>query len=902
MKSLLFLLFALFLHLPLQVVTISSCGYYSSTNIMAIGAFVDIYDTSQTPLAVLALSDGGAVFASLRADNGDPRVVRVNSNGGFEWFSEQRVATGDSTSYSYYPTALAQDSSAIYLVGYVSASPVKSFIIVYKLADGSYVRSAFLYKSASSASYIKDMIMSSAGTLVFVGYYGSTSTWIGTIDASTLAITQHTITGSSHSIIVPTKIVQASSSYYSIAGTVDSQAYLWVASVSTSWSDDAEYTSNSITAPTITGLAYASSTYGIIVTDTYAKPSWGNGISSTTFTGAQDIVASSDGSGSIVVGYTSGSSFAYYMSTSWGSECIYTGGQTASYSNAVFAAASKYSSSSSTVWVAGYLATSPYFAFVAELSEGVTVLSCSSSVNYLNSACYSSVTSTTCFGLCATCLIKKDINACYSGTSSAQSSAISLFAGRCGSTATHYEKSASACAAVTQTSCHKLCGGECLAANDPEKCAHHCIGPSIEANVITTHLWENICRCKLNMAFNDATQACEVVSDCYALCGSGGCGESNNEAMCVDCVSSATTTAITDSDYVKCSCTGQLGISGSTCAACSVLCDGCSAAADSTECTDCASGSNIDKVGTAAPYTCKCTTQTVLSGSSCLACHVLCDECTQPTLNTKCIACQTGANIVATGTSGAYTCACASQTVLSGSACLACHALCDECTAPGDNTKCKACVSDSNVQKTGSTSPYTCSCKKGTAFSSATGKCEPCYALCDGCLVSADNSQCSACIVSATVKTTGTSAPYTCTCVTQTILSSGACAACHPLCNECLLPSDSTQCLACVSDTNVETASTSSPYTCTCKKGTAYSTSSGKCEPCYDLCDGCTLPADQTACQACISASNIVATGTSGAYTCTCATQTVLSSGACVACHPLCNECVTPGVNTGCKA
>ncbi len=620
-KVLLLLLAVLIL--PRFGAAISSCGSWASYDIMATAAFVDIYDTSAYPPVVLALSDGKAVFASLRSSNGNPRVVKVTSGGDFEWFSEQRVGTGDSAGYSYYPKAMAQDGSAIYLylAGYVSSSPVKSFIIVYKLSDGSYVKSAFLSQSASTASYLQDMIMDSAGMLAFVGYYGSSSPWAGTVDVSTLVATQKTLSGSSYSTLVLSKIIQASTTYYVMAGSANSQSKMWIATVyRSSWAVNQECPCSSCSSIKVTGLTYANNRYGAVGTNTYSEYNnwYGSTTSDDSLAGVQDIVPASNSYGGIMVGYSGGASYAYYVSLDWSnSRCLFDGGQVASYSNIFYTSASKSSSGSTITWVTGYLATSPNYAFIAQLTEVNSVLYCSGyTKNYLNSACYTPVTATNCFGLCGSCLIRKNINGCYTGASSAHSAAISLFAGRCSGSETHYDATTTSCASVTQTSCHKLCGGECLAANDPGKCAHHCIGAAFESNIITTYLWKNICRCKVNMDFDNVTETCKVVTDCYQLCGSSGCGRANDASMCLNCVSTATTTTITDSDFVKCSCTGQLGLSSTGCSACYALCNGCILAANNTQCNDCIVGANINKIGTAAPYTCQCATQTALSGAT----------------------------------------------------------------------------------------------------------------------------------------------------------------------------------------------------------------------------------------------------------------------------------------------
>ncbi len=105
------------------------------------------------------------------------------------------------------------------------------YIIKYKRKDGSHAASAMYVKGSSLLTIVQTLFLDSDGNLIFGGDYGSSgvyTVWFGTVDKSTLTLSEHTIsppcTASTYNYIY--KITEDSGSYI-IAGGCGVK-YLWV--------------------------------------------------------------------------------------------------------------------------------------------------------------------------------------------------------------------------------------------------------------------------------------------------------------------------------------------------------------------------------------------------------------------------------------------------------------------------------------------------------------------------------------------------------------------------------------------------------------------------------------------------------------------------------------------------
>ncbi len=898
-----------FSSLRLSSATISGSG----RDIMVVGDFVDIYYTGNSFPVVLATSDGGAVYATKHSATGSPRVIKVDGSARFQWFSEARPV-GDTQNAEYYPTTIAEDTSGeyYYVGGTKAGSPWVSFVIKLSARDGRCVNSAILSRPGNVNSYLYTMLVDFRGQLVFGGSYGMASNfaaWFGTINKETLTTAERTFTVANSPKVEIRRII-ADHVTFILAGRMESRYYPWMSGVDANdWSCKWDRTFPNhefVDVRAVTALGsgkYAMLTYG-----TYFEIDSAQGFSTTRyFPGAYSMTASSEPGRVVLAGYnyTNHSSFAFTYDPV--GDIRYDQGATAETPGVLFYSASVYPPHNAT-WVAGLIYTTIYLGVVVKL-QTVVPLNCSGlAVNYLNRDCYRPMNSGSCFGLCESCYLPNDINACSAVRPFAYAEAASLFAGRCPMDGTYYDSSATACAPVMQQNCHPLCGGECLAPNNPNKCAHHCAGEKVEPFIDSSALATNLCRCKPGKAYNTATRKCVLtVGNCHPLCDQ--CSEANDSTKCVGCRPDSGALPLTADSVTSCVCPSNSMMINSTCYACHPLCNGCTAPNDQTKCLGCRAVLSVVKSGAVAPYTCYCPANTALSHAACMPCHSMCDGCVAPSDNSKCLACAPISGIDKFGATAPYRCACPPGTALSGNQCLPCHPLCRECIEPNDSSKCMECAEIRNLQKFGNYRPYRCACPPGTELWG--NACLRCHPLCNGCTESDNSSACIDCVnTPGAVVRLGPAAPYHCMCAPGTTTTVGAtCLQCHPLCNGCVAPGDPSKCVSCVGVPNVIAVGQNAPYTCMCDAGSVLE--SGMCvqhSVCHPLCGGsCVRPNDRSACvKSCASTAVQFALG-NGVVACDCAKDSVYNGQMCVpilkkGCHPLCDDagCGSPGDQTMC--
>ncbi len=509
---------------PICRATVSCNG---TKDVMVTAAFVDIYSAGST--VVLATPDGGAVFAAMMTETGNPRVVKVDAEAKVKWFSEARAA--GASEYAWYtPRALVEDPTGpyIYLSGYTSTG--QGFVIKYAEATGSYIASA-VFRKDSEPSAINSMILDSGGNLlVFAGTYGNSPfhTWSGAIDKSSLIMTEHVPVSSYSDYAVFSKVVQDSSGSYAFAGTIwlsdiPYSSYIWLALVDrATWSMTWEsYYSSSVHYTSMSGgirslLAVSTGVFAILADESFYKVVSGLGfaLQADTFGMYGAAVSALDSDKFLLAGAHSltTSSMAYVFDPT--ASCRYDQGEMAQFKRVEFYGLSR-DQNYGYAWATG-IARDRYSAVAAvvKLKEETALVCNTASTNYMNKACYPSLAASNCFGLCSACLISDDMNACVSGTFGAHRYALGLFAGRCAQAGYHYKAVTMTCAPVIQTNCHPLCGGECIAASDPTQCAHHCNGadPYIDDSMLAT----NVCGCRPGSAYSAVAQGC--VSGCFLMC------------------------------------------------------------------------------------------------------------------------------------------------------------------------------------------------------------------------------------------------------------------------------------------------------------------------------------------------------------------------------------------------
>ena len=915
MKSNLFLVLALILGLLPGVFSMSFC--FGAKDFAMMNVYVDTFaasDTNGDMQYVLATSDGGAALIVKRKDTGALRVIKVNVDAKYEWYSEHSVdgATGG----SYSPQGAAEDrtdAGNVYLFVAGIHDSTRSFVIKYKMLDGSYVSSRLFTTTIASYTLakIKDILVDSSGILVFAGTcctsLGACRPWLGKIDSSTLAMTDHSVISSINTDGEIHRMLE-DGGYYVVAGVLNTGLSVWVAKVlKSTWAIDVEWVGTATTtANTVLRLLLSMTSGNYKIQDS----NWrlfdiktASGFSSPTSLPSTYEYTTSLITSTVIIATADPQDATNYMLCYYydlATDCLFVVGSQPINAPGFSASYTDRNPAYSHVWTAGATDQTNHgtllkFAIVTAVTCG------SGEVSYRNQ-CYAKLY-TGCFGLCSSCLIANDQNACTGAGAGSDYYCIGLFAGRCDPTAKAYQYSTGTCETILQSSaCHPLCGGECLALGDATKCTIHCSSRAVDPYIDDSAIAQNTCQCAAVTTYSTTYQRCAFTSNCYVLCGNSECGEINDNAKCFACVSGDNIVATVSGAYTKCVCAPNSLLVGSACLACHIYCSGCTVPADNTKCLACASITNIVQTGAASPYACASPVNSVYSAalSAFLPCHDYCSGCTVTADNTKCLACGAITGIVQTGAISPYTCACPDNYMYNSatSSCLLCHVFCSGCTTSSDPTQCSDCAAITNILKTGTVAPYTCACPTNYVYVSGSSACLPCHALCNECSVPSDSTKCTDCSTGAGVIKTGTSAPYTCACATHTTVSGSACLECDAFCGECTVPADSTKCVDCAAITNIVLTGS----TCACPNNHVYIGASTSCLPCHTFCNGCSATADNTQCSACASITNIVQTGTAAPYTCACPVNAiyVIASTACLSCYPLCNGCSVSGDQSQC--
>ncbi len=849
-------------------------------DVLMTSIFVDSFGVDSAATTVLATNDGGAIFASRRIDNSSPRVVKVDADGRFQWYSEQRVSVGDTASTQYYPYAAVEDpdGTSIYVAGYSSdGSAYAGFIIKYKMTDGSCLGSNSILLEVSTKVFA--LLFDSDGDLVFGGYCLGSDTFYyaaaGIIDKSGLTVTIGTVISAAIQDMYIYRIVEDPVGNYVYAAQSIPDNCLRIGQLSKStltqlW-DFHTTTACSAVGSLIT--LSSGSTYGVICDGNYYVATSASSISAgLIFTGSSAMVTLQDaGMVMILGGDASQYTFAYEFNTA--ASCSYLQGAGAKYYPFKFLSASRYSSYGY-VWTTAVSMSDAPYGFVAKVHE-VTALSCGGLYNYLNRACLP-IISLGCYGLCATCVLPNNLNACRAPQAAAHQNLIQVYAGRCSTSGYHYDFALTSCNIILQSPlCHKLCGGECLALGDNTRCAHHCISRVIEPKVDELRLYQSTCRCKLGYAFNAANDRCEIVTGCHISCGTGGCVVPGDCAQCVNCAAGITTNAISGAEYVACCGAGTIFTAG-VCAPCHVFCSGCIVANDRQQCNAC-SGTVVNLQGTgASPVSCDCVAGTVYDSFSgnCVyttGCHPLClnGKCTVQSSNSACAGCHPSAAAVLVS-SGVYQCTCPSGTLNNVTNCLpiftsGCYPLCgfSGCTALNDPAACLSCASHLNVvsSATATTSVRNCSCAVGTQYITENAICaysSGCSLHCDLCYMQNNASACVACATGISPAFGVDPTLVTCECPTETaIYYNESCVpvvskTCHPLCGPsgCIEPARQDMCISSCASSAIAGVTVGEIVSCACPNGTRLNSAAGcvldvTCDP---LCASCR---DQDVCASC---------------------------------------------------
>ncbi len=742
-------------------------------DVMAVAAYVDEYRHNSWPPVVLATADGGALLAM--STIGCVRMIKVDSNADYEWATSADFCNG----VGYYPThsIIVDDTDPgnpyVFLAGGYNGLN-QAYIIKYRLSDGTILRSSLPLIGSCNTFISSLLLLKGSGTLLFSGYYYTDSgnqPWFGTIDRSTLALySRPTLTTPSAggNARLLRLVEDPSGSVVVFLGTVNTNNCPWVGAISRfSWDKSWEFYSTSVTGDSmIAGLLVLSAgNYAAMYGKHYLQFTASGFVADIPVTGGNGISWAPDGERLMFVGYSQASSdnfFSFSYVYDYKANVKYDVSTKAEYKYILPYSSSKHPSHQE-VW-ASCMAVHYRNRGVLVKLRVVTPLVCGSGqVNYFNTGCYSPINSG-CYGLCATCIFPNDPNSCLTAASDGTTiGTLSLFAGRCATNGVYYNSATGTCATILQSSCHPLCGGDCIAPMDATKCTFHCdtFDPYIDSSDISS----NTCKCNSSSTVSITGQRCVLTTGCYSLCGNGECVRQHDPYACVSCVEHATGIP-GEHRTVHCVCDDASSVfNGTACApltteGCHPLCKrGCTVVGDPYHCADCVRGMNVvEEVSETYYKHCSCLGDTTLIGNTCgydAGCDEHCDGCIIKDNSSACVGCAAGIPENYTSDLNA-TCRCPNGTVYYNYTCApvifnrtVCHPLCGEsgCLLESNRSTCVgACASSFGVTATLRVwDAIECGCRNGTKLISQETACAPdldCDPLCERC---ADRKRCAQC-------------------------------------------------------------------------------------------------------------------------------------------------------------
>ncbi len=722
--------------------------------LMITEAFVDVHYSHIRAMA--ATSDGGVAYGTQNVGmTGCPRVVKLDFRGRFEWEREHCIGA----EYLIVPRLLIEDGTGLYLVGDLIKTEYELFVTKFSLLDGKVLNSTVKMVHLGSFN-IPTAVCDSRGRLVLGGYsdkglvprvFVVNATTVDDISEQIVSNLTHFSSGRIFGIV-------EDSGSYILAWR--SGASIWVAAVDTltwtgRWEHHVDTTQAFDCGASLVILSpgkYGVLALGLLIVATQASlrdleaEFYGAAVTAAVvFRHSPDRVVLLSGDWH--------DTFAYWYD--FGLNCTHR--CSGHYPGLRISAAYGHPSYDH-FWAIGFNhmpAGGTYHASVVRI-EDTRLLSChGDEVNYLGKGCYLP-TKKSCFGLCESCLIPNDMNACHTPNAFASSNTMTFFAGRCEDSGYHYNAATRRCVLVRRKNCHPLCGGECLFHNSSSRCAHHCVGRRIEPNIDDSDLAHNVCKCRAGTAYDPRMKKC---LPCSPLCGPQGCSQANDNSACLDCAISAVISPST-AGHVSCTCgpNSVLSNTSSACSPCHGLCLGCTAPGDSAKCISCARIPGVIKLGNSK---CVCPAGAIYHDSGrCVyhsGCHPLCSgTCAIQADPTGCVGSCVAAAVGKRHDGDIYTCDCPIGTAFNGTTCasivrIGCHPLClDGCTERDNPVRCLDCARKQNVVSSPAEGLRNCSCLPDTSiFLSDEGRIAVCaystgcHPLCHSkCTIKQDPTKC----------------------------------------------------------------------------------------------------------------------------------------------------------------
>lgn len=300
-------------------------------------------------------------------------------------------------------------------------------------------------------------------------------------------------------------------------------------------------------------------------------------------------------------------------------------------------------------------------------------------------------------------------------------------------------------------------------------------------------LMGNMCGCDTTSNYILSGTSCKLCSQVMALCTS--CSSSTVCTLCPV----IPLLALSAANKCECALGYYLDLPNSQCLACTL--QGCVNCSSLTTCLACdtdfvLSGGNCVCTGslTLVSGVCSCPTGKYRVGTSCLACSLFCENCTNSS-STACVSCSSP-KVLQSGS-----CLCPQGTYRSGVspfACLPCHYSCLNCTS-GTSTGCTVCDAAANRTLLASA----CSCNLGY-YDSSQAACSLCSMAIPGCVKCTSAAACQVCTAASSLVL------GVCNCPVGQFINTTGCYLCTSTIPGCLQCTSSSVCTSCDTASNLQ--------------------------------------------------------------------------------------------------
>ncbi|KAL4467673.1 hypothetical protein ABPG74_013008 [Tetrahymena malaccensis] len=283
------------------------------------------------------------------------------------------------------------------------------------------------------------------------------------------------------------------------------------------------------------------------------------------------------------------------------------------------------------------------------------------------------------------------------------------------------------------------------------------------------------------------------------------------------------------------------------CQNCDSTCLKCSAAANSSACTQCDINSTYKYFYNNQCFSSKPSSTYCDSNFICQTCDLTCKECVSPGNSTSCTSCNINSTNKYFYNSQCLPSKPSSTYCDSNFVCQNCNSTCAECISPGNATSCTSCNTSSLNKYFYNNQCLTSQPSK--TYCDSNFICKNCDSTCLKCSAAANSSACTQCDINSAYKyfynnQCLSSKPSSTFCDSNYI-----CQACDLTCGECFSPGNATSCTSCNINSSYKYFYNNQCFPS--KPSSTFCDSNFVCQNCNSTCAECVSPGNATSCTSC---------------------------------------------------